>query len=151
MMAAPYPVGIRAVHWWSSASCLRILDRLACKGPAEPDTLAAELHNQVKYTYRLMSVVLHSAERVHVCGWRHNIQGAPTPIYAIGPGKDIPKPKPETASQRAKRRRRALNAKYGPAITEKLLNPGKYGYPQIHIDGQRIRTLHHGTQLAGRT
>ena len=150
-MAAPYPVGIRAVHWWSSASCLRILDRLACKGPAEPDTLAVELHNQVKYTYRLLRVILHAAERVHVCGWRHNISGAPTPIYAIGPGKDIPKPIPETASERSKRRRRALNAKYGPAVTNKLLNPGKYGYPQIHIDGQRIRTLHHGTQLAGRT
>jgi len=142
---------IDRVRWWTSTSCLRILERLACKGPAAPDELAAELHNQEKYAYRLLRHVLRRAGRVHVCAWRHNISGRPTPVYAIGPGIDKPEPKPETPAKRAKRRRIALNAKFGKPVTQRLLNPGRYGRPQIHIDGRRVRTLDHGSQLVNKS
>lgn len=146
----PNITGIAGVLWYRSASCLRVLDRLACKGPATPDELAAELHNQEKYMYRLLRVTLFGAGRVHISGWLHNAAGRPTPVYSIGPGKSRPEPKPETPSIRAKRRRASLNAKFGTGITNRLLNPGRYGNPQIHIDGQRIRPGDHDAHLCKR-
>jgi hypothetical protein len=150
-MKPSYPVGIAAIQWWSSPSCLRILDRLACKGPTTPNVIAAELHNQEKYAYRLLRRVLINAGRVHVIGYEHNINGSPTPIYAIGPGESVPRPAPESASVRSKQRRKSLNAKFGTRITQKLLNPKRHGYPQVHIDGHRVRCADHDAHLATRT
>jgi len=142
--------GIMHVRWWASPGALRILDYLACKGDADPETIATAVHMQPKYCYRMCSAILKPADRVHIVGWRHNDRGAPTPIYSIGPGKNKRQPRPETAAQRAKRRRISLTDIYGSSVTNRILNPGRYDYPRIYIDGQRITSGSHTSQLAGR-
>ena len=141
--------GIMHVRWWTSPSALRMLDFLACRGPASPDDLSAAVHMQTKYCYRMCSAILKPAGRVHIVAWQHNTRGAPTPIYAIGTGKNKRQPRPETASQRAKRRRISLKKIYGSRITEQVLNPRRYDYPRIYVDGQRVTSGSHGSQLAG--
>jgi len=142
--------GINYVRWHTSPACLRLLERLACHGPATPVELAGAVHICEKYAYSLLRKTLHGAGVVHVYGWQHHHKGRTTPIWAIGPGKDKPEPAAETHAQRAQRRRRGLNAQFGTAITTRLLEPKKYGYPQVHIDGQRVRSADHGTHLAKR-
>lgn len=145
-----YITGIMHVSWWTSPSALRMLDYLACRGPARPDDVAAAVHMQRKYCYRMFSAILKPAGRVHIVGWQHNTRGTPTPIYDIGPGKNKRQPRPETASQRAKRRRISLKEIYGSSITERVLNPRRYDYPRIYIDGQRVTSGSHHSQLAGK-
>lgn len=129
--------GVRAVLWWSSPSCARILERLECKGPGRPDELGAELHITHKYAENLMRL-LKASGVVRVVRYRRNLQGAPTPVYALGPGKSVAIPKQESHAVRSRRRREALKARYGVEIANKVLNPKAYGYPVVYIDGERV-------------
>lgn len=83
----PVTRGVKAVNWWTSPSCARYLERLECRGESTPERIATDCHTQPKYAYALLRK-LHDASVIHVSGWRHNINGAPTPIYALGPGRD---------------------------------------------------------------
>lgn len=145
----PIARGIKAVNWWTSPSCARYMERLECRGESTPERIATDCHTQPKYAYALLRK-LHDARVIHVSGWRHNINGAPTPIYALGPGRDAAKPKAETASQRAKRRRKPLRELYGREIAARVLNPKHYGHPRIHIDGVHVTPGAHTSQIVGK-
>lgn len=97
----------------------------------------------------MLRVTLSEARRIHISAWRHNDRGLATPIYAMGPGRNKRRPKPETPAQRCKRRRAWMIEHYGSAIADRVLSPNKYGNPKIYIDGQRITSRSHASHLAG--
>lgn len=147
-MGCKVMTGARAVIWHTSPSCARYLERLECRGDASPDQLAADCHNQVKYAYSMMRLLLNAGV-VHVRAWRHNYKGSPTPIYRLGPGKSRPMPKPETTAQRCRRRRKAFIGLWGVEAANKILSssavPGR-----IVRDGKTIMPRDHGSHLAGK-
>lgn len=140
--------GINAVVWHTSPTCARILERLECRGPGRPDEIGAEIHCSMKYAEALLRV-LKADGRVRVARWRRNLQGAATPVYALGPGMDTPKPPRETHAQHCRRRRKALIAKYGKEIANKVLNPKIYGYPTIIVEGERVTSSSGRSYLGG--
>lgn len=140
--------GIKGVIWHTSPACARILERLECRGPGRPDEIGAEIHSSLKHTEALLRL-LKAAERVHVSRWRRNLAGAATPVYTLGPGMDVAKPPRETHAQHCARRRKALIAKYGKEIANKVLNPKIYGYPTIMINGERVTSSSGRSYLGG--
>lgn len=140
--------GVRAVHWDTSPACARFLEYLECRGDASPDRLAAACHAQPKYAINLMRL-MRGAGVVHVRAWRHNSNGAPTPIYRLGPGKNKPAPKPETAAQRCRRRRESLRALYGAHAASAILGSSRVK-ARIVVDGRTLRPGDHDSQLAGK-
>ena len=140
--------GINAVVWWTSPACARMLEHLECHGESTPERIARDCHVTEHYTLAI-GRILKEAKRVHVSAWRHNANGRPTPVYRLGPGRNVPQPKPETASQRAKRRRASLVELYGARATNVILRqtrkPGT-----IIVGGKAIRAGDHDGQLVGK-
>lgn len=139
----------RPIHWHTSPTCGRILDRLACKGAGTPKEIAADVHCAPSYAYTLLALLV-THDKAAVCGWRHNYQGDPTPIYRIGPGPGVAKPRAKTSAERGKHRRNSLIAKFGRDVANKVLNPKAHGYVQPHVDGHRVRPRDAGPMLAGK-
>lgn len=142
------PTGIRSVRWWTSPSAARYLERLECRGDATPDRLAADCHNQAKYAINLCRL-LRDAGVIHVTAWRHNVNGAPTPIYRLGPGRNRPAPPPETIAQRMRRRRQSLVQLYGAKSANLILGTARQR-GRVVQDGRTLRPGDHDSQLAGK-
>lgn len=76
-------------HWMTSPSGSEFLHRLACKGPADVDTVAKEFgvhRNNVRKIFR----GAHAAGVVHVARYerRSALARQPVKVWAIGPGQD---------------------------------------------------------------
>jgi predicted ArsR family transcriptional regulator len=125
-----------------------MLEHLACHGPATAVELSETAHTARNYAHSLMRNVLLAAGVVHITAWRINGRGEPSPIYAIGPGKSKRRPRAETPAQRAARRRKSLVELYGNDIANSVLNRGRSTH--IVIDGQRVRSGSHQSQIAGK-
>jgi hypothetical protein len=144
----PTRLGTETIRWYTSPACLRMLDYLACKGPATSVQMAEALHIARNYAHALVRNILLPAGVVHIPAWRINERGCASPIIAIGPGKSKRKPKPETAAERNARRRKSLLELYGADITNALVNHSRITW--IVIDGQRVRTASHQSHIGGR-
>jgi hypothetical protein len=143
-----YRTGTETIRWHTSPACLRMLEHLACKGPATAVEMADALYIQRGYAHALTKRVLLASGVVHNTAWRINGRGEPSPIYAIGPGKNRPRPAAETPAQRAARRRKSMREIYGVEITSAVLNRGRSTC--IYIDGERVRPGSHQSQIAGK-
>ena len=141
--------GAKAVHWYSSPACGRYLEHLECRGDASADQLASACHSQVKYALNLCRKLL-SEGVIRVIAWRHNCNGAMSPIYRLGPGTSIKMPQAETAAKRYSRRRRSLVAIYGKSVATRVLDGKKFGHPIVVIDGKRVTSGSHASHLAGK-
>lgn len=139
----------RDIHWHTSPTCGRILERLACAGNGTHDDIAADVHCAASYASSLLRLLL-SEDLIAVAAWLHHYQGEPTPIYRIGPGPGKPKPPAATNAERSRRRRLALIKMHGPEIAYKVLNPKAHGYSRPHVDGRRVRPRDAGPMLAGK-
>jgi len=137
----------RAVCWHTSPGCLRILESLACQGDASAVELAGKVHINRNHTHILTRQHLLPAGVIHVCAWRINGRGPATPIYAIGPGANVPRPVAETSSQRAARRRKSLIELYGQEVASKVINYSRHVH--VVIDGKTIRPGSHAAQRGG--
>lgn len=140
--------GINAVCWHTSPSCARYLERLECHGEASPDELAAACHTQVTYAYALTRL-MKSNGVIRVVAYRHNSMGAPTPIYALGPGHNRRMPRKESTASRCRRRKNSLVYLYGREIANKVLG-NTHVKTQVVLDGRRLRVADHKAQLKGR-
>jgi hypothetical protein len=71
----------------------RIVAVLEKFGPMDLHQLAEKAciaYKSLRYEYRHTLV---DADQIHLCDWRKNTQGSPTPIYAAGPGEPAKRPK----------------------------------------------------------
>jgi hypothetical protein len=125
------------VHWETSPSAGRILESLSCRGSGLPEDLAARTHCSKPNTYKLLRQ-MHAAGVIRIVAYRHNIAGLPTPIYALGPGQDLPRPRKQTPAERCAHRRLSLELDYGREIKNKVLNRKRKGCGYVYIDGKRI-------------
>lgn len=141
-------LGTETIRWHTSPACVRMLEHLACKGPASAVELSDALHIARGYAHALTKRILLAAGVIHITAWRINGRGEPSPIYAIGPGKNKRRPSAETPAQRAARRRKSLVDLYGNDITSRILNHGRTTH--IVIDGQRVRPGSHQSHIAGK-
>ena len=135
------------VHWHTSPTSARLLEQLECKGPATPHELYTAVHTSPGNGKMLLRL-LHSSGMIHIHGYRHNIRGQPTRIYALGPGKDKTF-RPESNAERARKRRKILIDRYGIQVANKVLNRGFYGISAVVVDGTKVTTSTAGHGLAG--
>jgi len=60
-------------------------------------------------TVRYYCGVMHRRGIVHICDWREDAKGGRTlKVFALGTGKDMPKPKPQSKSEACKRYREKM-------------------------------------------
>ena len=123
--------------WSTAPAASRLLETLACRGPGLPSDLCARVHCSLVHAMRMLRQI-HAAGVIHVIAWRHNIAGMPTPIYALGPGPDLPQPRKQTPAERCAHRRLQLELAYGREVRNKVLNRKKRGGVQVYVDGKRI-------------
>lgn len=81
---------------------LRTLELLAL-GPLDKHQLVVRAFCNIRTAARTLDT-LHKAGLVHIVCWQRN-NGGPIPTYARGPGVDAARPKAETASEKARKRR----------------------------------------------
>lgn len=136
------------VHWNTSPACSRFLEFLECRGDASPNILAAKCHASIKYAYNMLTL-LKVAGVVHICAWRHNRNGSPTPIYRLGPGVNKSLPTAETTAQRCKKRRDSLVSLFGVSQANTILGTSRVK-GRFVMDGKNIRTKDHDAHLAGK-
>jgi hypothetical protein len=80
----------------ASPGMKRAVEVLTTHGPMDLHQLAEKAciaYGSLRYEYRKTLV---DAELIHLCDWRKNGHGSPTPIYAAGPGKPAKRPKKYT-------------------------------------------------------
>lgn len=92
-------------------------------------------HEHARAIFRM----LHLRGWVHIRTWRRGRQGPASPVFAIGPGKDAPRPASLTAAQKCKRYREQLRQRFGEnygvvhaAMKQKI--PGR----QIIVEGKVV-------------
>ncbi len=123
----------------NSPAAMRILAHLQFIGPATRWDLAKACHTDQRHAAELIRAMRRHPGMLHIGGWVRPASGnGPyAPVYAIGPGKDKPKPRPLTGSEKSKRRRNALLEKFGDQKTVnricKSRNNG--GASRVVIDG----------------
>ena len=92
-----------------------ILDVLDMDGPSTPKEIAARTGLAYRSLYSSeMNYIgkLHGEKRIYIAGWRRQTGhgGPPQPVYALGKGKDTPRPKPKSSSERCRQWRIAKRA-----------------------------------------
>lgn len=130
----------RAIRWWTSPACARVLERLECQGEASALALSQAVHIAYGYAKCEVMPALLAAERVRVTGWLRQHSGQPLALYSLGPGPSVPMPAAADNAARLARRRRQMAAAYGVTAARKVLQERG----AIVRDGKRLRTAGFG-------
>lgn len=136
------------VNWSTSEACARILHHLECQGEADKITLAKKCHVSVEYTGDLARTMMRCGV-IRVVGYLHHDRGASSPIYALGPGENVPRPAAELDVIRMRNRRQSLVTRFGRELANKILKNTRI---RVHVivDGKRLRPGDHDAHIAGK-
>lgn len=97
------------------------LPSLLATGPRTSRDLAAAAQREVPAVVVVLRRLLRQ-QRVHVVGWQPQPKGPRLPLFAFGPGENVPRPAPVSHAKKSKRWRRTPEGAMCTAAYKKALH-----------------------------